>query len=166
MLLKSETKRQRYVIGGRDRCYSDFGIRSRCGRMREPKAIRRDERMQIAEQHELSTLIQERIGRGQMADCSDEFAERRSEGRFVTDDPARMRALAPLASQGANVRILDVSRGGFKLLISDLLQPGTIVQVHLKKAIVLAEVRYCVPAEVGFHAGVMFQDVFWTAAEV
>lgn len=92
----------------------------------------------------------------------DADAERRVETRFPTNDPARMRVLQPLAGKGIDVRILDVSRGGFKLCVPEMLQPGTIIQVHITSAIILAEVRYCVTADDGFHAGVNFQDVFWT----
>ena len=89
-------------------------------------------------------------------------AERRTEGRFPTNDSARMRVLHPVPGRSAEVRVLDISRGGFKLHIPELLQPGTIVQIQIKSAIVLAEVRYCVAASERFFAGVRFQDVFWT----
>ena len=89
-------------------------------------------------------------------------AERRTEGRFPTNDPARMRVLQPLANKAEEVRILDVSRGGFKLAVPQLLQPGAVIQIHIKSAIILAEVRYCAEVDGEFHAGVRFQDVFWT----
>lgn len=89
-------------------------------------------------------------------------AERRTEGRFPTDDAARMRVLQPVPGSATDVRVLDISRGGFKLHIPEMLPPGTIVQVQVKSAIVLAEIRYCVRASDGFFAGVRFQDVFWT----
>lgn len=98
------------------------------------------------------------------ADLSVQAVEenRRIEARFSTDERAKMRVLRPLGPPGSEVRVLDISRGGLKLLVQEILQPGMLVQVRLKNAIALAEVRYCVPAHSGYYAGVKLQDVFWT----
>lgn len=96
-----------------------------------------------------------------LPDSEETGAERRVEGRFATDDVARMRVLQPVPGRATEVRVLDISRGGFKLHIPEMLPPGTIVQVQVKSAIVLAEIRYCVRTEEGFFAGLRFQDVFW-----
>jgi len=89
-------------------------------------------------------------------------ANRRDETRFPTNERAKMRVLRPLAPNGMEVQVLDISRGGLKIQVSELLQPGMLVQVRLKSAIALAEVRYCIPAGLGYHAGLRLQDVFWT----
>jgi hypothetical protein len=90
-------------------------------------------------------------------------AERRAWARVPTDDAARMKVLQPPGAKAAEVRILDVSQGGLKLRVPANLPPGTIVQIDLKSAVVRAEVRYCVRAELGFHAGVQLQHVAWTS---
>ena len=90
-------------------------------------------------------------------------AERRGGRRVPTDDPARMKVLYPSGGKGAEVRVLDVSRGGLRLRLPEFLQPGTIIQIQLKSLIAEAEIRYCVQAEeAGFYAGVELQDVAWT----
>lgn len=86
--------------------------------------------------------------------------DRRTETRFPTDELAKMKILRPLG-EGSEVRVLDVSKGGLKLRVPELLQPGTIIQVHLKAAIAMAEVRYCLAADGGFHAGLRLLDLFW-----
>ena len=88
-------------------------------------------------------------------------SNRRSETRFPTDERAKMKVLRPLGDTGSEVRVLDISKGGLKLEVSALLHPGMLVQVRMKSAIALAEVRYCIPAAMGFHAGLRLQDVFW-----
>ena len=89
--------------------------------------------------------------------------ERRREGRFPADEVAKMKVLSPLG-ENSKVRVLDISKGGLKLRVPEQLQPGTLIQVHLKSAIAMAEVRYCVAAEQAFDAGLKFLDVFWKPA--
>jgi hypothetical protein len=89
-------------------------------------------------------------------------AERRARTRFPTDDAAWMKVVEPPGAKGAEVRVLDVSHGGLKLRVPANLPPGTIVEIDLEGAVMLAEVRYCVRAELGFHAGVQLQNVAWT----
>ena len=56
------------------------------------------------------------------------------------------------------VRVLDVSKSGLKLSTSESIDPGTIVRVHIKGSLVMAEVRYCAPVGSEFHAGIKLQD--------
>jgi hypothetical protein len=89
-------------------------------------------------------------------------AERRQDVRVATNEPARMKVLQPLGP-GTEIRVLDVSRGGLKITVPEFLAPGTIIQIHMKSAIAFAEIRHCAPCGDEFHAGVCFQDVFWTS---
>jgi hypothetical protein len=98
----------------------------------------------------------------QLEDMISTEAERRTRARFPTDDAARMEVVQPLGAKAAEVRILDVSKDGLKLRVPDSLRPGSIVQIYLKSALVVAEVRYCVQADLGFYAGVQLQSVVWT----
>ncbi len=84
------------------------------------------------------------------------------ESASPTDDAAWMKVVQPPGAKGAEVRVLDVSQGGLKLRVPANLPPGTIVQIDLEGSVMLAEVRYCVRAELGFHAGVQLQNVAWT----
>jgi PilZ domain-containing protein len=111
----------------------------------------------VATVHAPTSAVLESTARAREA-----VSNRRLETRFPTDESAKMRVLRPLSGSGSEVRILDISKGGLKLQVPDPLHPGMLVQVRMKTAIALAEVRYCVPAGLGFHAGVSLQDVFWT----
>jgi hypothetical protein len=88
--------------------------------------------------------------------------ERRQDVRIATDEPARMKVLQPLGPS-AEIRVLDVSRSGLKISVPEMLEPGTVIQIHMKNAIAFAEVRYSFQCGDDFHAGVRFQDVFWKA---
>ena len=86
--------------------------------------------------------------------------ERRVFPRFETNDTARLQFVEPYSSDVADVNVLDVSRGGLKLWAQQPLDAGALVQIHRGNEIAMAEVRYCVPAKPGFHAGVKFQKAF------
>jgi len=90
-------------------------------------------------------------------------SERRQDLRVATDEPARMKVLQP-PGPGAEIRVLDVSRSGFKIALPEFLAPGTIIQIHMKAVIAFAEVRHCARSGDEFQAGVCFQDVFWTGS--
>jgi len=70
-----------------------------------------------------------------------------------------MRILNPIVAEWINVEVIDVSRGGLRVRTPVFLQAGTLIQVKIKRSIVLGEVRYCVSADGGFHAGVQIQDL-------
>ena len=86
--------------------------------------------------------------------------ERRAFPRFETNDTATLTYLDPAFPEVASVRVLDVSKGGLKLWTNQSLDPGAQVQIHRGDEIAAADVRYCVPAKQGFHAGVKFQITF------
>ena len=88
------------------------------------------------------------------------WTERRSNARVQTNDAAFLQVLNPLSTDRVEVRVLDVSEHGFKLLVEQFLQRGTTVQVRLKESIAKGDVRYCVPVKEGFHVGVYIEDVF------
>ncbi len=87
-----------------------------------------------------------------------ERQERRQEVRTLVDEPASVRVLQ--GSFGSlECQVLDRSKGGLKLLVSKPLEPGTIVQIRLKRTIVMGEVRYCVRVNTAFHVGLKVEDV-------
>ena len=69
-----------------------------------------------------------------------------------------MRVLTPLSSERAAVRVLETSKRGLKLSVAEFLQPGSIVQIHLKQRFVLGEVGFCRKVDIGYHVGVRLQD--------
>ena len=86
--------------------------------------------------------------------------ERRIFPRFVTDDTATVKPLSPGSSVQSEMRVLNVSKGGLKLCVGQFLDPGTLVEIHLRDEITVAEVRYCVRTNQGFHVGVKLQETF------
>jgi hypothetical protein len=91
--------------------------------------------------------------------------ERRRDVRSLTDVRAFKGAFPAGSSPASDIRVLDVSKGGLKLRSPERLEPGEIVQIHLKHTIALGEVRYCRRATDGFDVGVQFHNVFSTLDE-
>jgi hypothetical protein len=83
----------------------------------------------------------------------------RREGRYIVDEAASMTVLHPLSQDRTDIRIIEVSKRGLKLLVPRFLQSDSIIQVRVPGAIALGEVRYCAPAPEGFYAGLSIQDV-------
>ena len=88
------------------------------------------------------------------------FRDRRRSARIATNDPAVLHLLNPASPERYDVRVLDVSKGGCKLLTSKYFQKGTLVQVRWRESVASGEVRYCVPAKDGFYVGVQVTDMF------
>lgn len=104
----------------------------------------------LAESAELTTQQQ----------CNLAGRERRIVPRVPTDEPAFMRVLSPLSPSRLEVRLLNFSKGGLMLQVPEAVSRGALVQVHVKKLIVLAEVRYCIPVGRQYHIGVQIRSVF------
>jgi hypothetical protein len=91
--------------------------------------------------------------------------ERRLTVRIPTNDPGLLHVLNPASPERFEVRVLDVSKGGFKLLTTQYLHRGMSVQVRVGEIVAQGDVRYCVPArsrrnETGFYVGIEILDVF------
>jgi PilZ domain-containing protein len=57
--------------------------------------------------------------------------------------------------------LLDISRNGMTVRLSEALQPGTLVQAYIGTRIILmAQVRCCTPREGEFHVSVEIKNVF------
>jgi hypothetical protein len=85
--------------------------------------------------------------------------EKRREFRIPTDDPGQMQTFTPFSPLKIRVQITNISRNGLKVRTPQYVQRATIVQVCVKEAIILGEVRYCVEAGAEFDAGIQIQDV-------
>lgn len=88
--------------------------------------------------------------------------ERRSEARIPTDDPAIVRLVGPLIY----ARVVDASKSGIRLLLSERLNPGAQIQIQMKDIVALGEVRYCSPAGESYQAGIRLIDVVLPSSEV
>jgi hypothetical protein len=69
--------------------------------------------------------------------------ERRAEWRFQSGERGYVQPLCPLSFERPAVQIVDVSKGGFSLIMSSFLATGTIVHVCIGTTIALGEVRSC-----------------------
>jgi hypothetical protein len=91
--------------------------------------------------------------------------ERRSEPRNPANRLATVKVLNPQTSDRISARLVEISKGGLKLRLSEPLMPGTLVQIRFSGKLVLAEVRYCNVADAEFHVGVRLQDIFQTTPD-
>jgi hypothetical protein len=85
--------------------------------------------------------------------------EKRREHRIPSDDPGQMQTFSPYSQEKILVRVADVSRNGLKVRSPQSVGRGMIVQVHVREAIILGEVRYCIESRGEFEAGIQIQDV-------
>ena len=87
-------------------------------------------------------------------------ADRRAEVRFATKCPAKMRILTPASRRVIDVEVTDTSMSGVRIETRESLDVGVIVQLTFDRAILVAEVRNCVPLQDGYRAG-LFVSVFY-----
>jgi two-component system sensor histidine kinase/response regulator len=83
--------------------------------------------------------------------------ERRRFPRFESHDMARLNLLSSSSQACIEAQVLDVSNGGLRLWASQFVETGTLVEIQRGEEIALASVRYCVPADPGFHVGLRFR---------
>ena len=86
--------------------------------------------------------------------------ERRQNQRIPVNGFAVIKLIHPSVSESLPARILNVSKDGLKVEVSQLLEAGMTVQIVLERSIAIAEVRYCIRAGEAYHVGVSIQDVF------
>ena len=122
-----------------------------------PSEVSGDSRVSKSDAEEFVKQMAELSQRQQRPQAS---AERREEPRITMPVAASLKAIRPLAAGRKDIRIVDAAPGGLKLCVPEFLDPGTVIQIRLKRTIAMAEVRYCHPAGSEFHVGVKLQDVF------
>jgi len=94
------------------------------------------------------------------ADKSASDGEKRRHPRLAMDEPATVQMLNPFSIDEWDVRILDVSEGGLRTYTQQLLMPGSLIRVKMKFSVACGDVRYSVPTDNGFYAGVRLHDYF------
>jgi hypothetical protein len=90
--------------------------------------------------------------------ASEQDAERRTEARYPTQDPAELQVL-PEPSQPIYGTILDVSRSGLRVALSQRIDRGEQVKVKLHHNVIFGDVRYCRSVSGAFHAGIRIQSM-------
>lgn len=84
--------------------------------------------------------------------------EKRREPRLSTKDSAILQTISPFSQNRLNIQILDVSKGGMKVGVPNLLRPGASVKIRLKGRIAFGEVRHCREVGEGYEAGIQLFD--------
>ena len=92
-----------------------------------------------------SQLILHAVGKSKS-----ELKYERSEPRFNVGEDAVLQELSPLSLDRQAVDIVDISKNGLGILAPKSVLPGTIVQIRIKSAVELGEVRHC---SAGIHSG-------------
>jgi PAS domain S-box-containing protein len=86
--------------------------------------------------------------------------ERRKFPRFQSHDAVKLNVLSSSSQACIDVQVLNVSNGGLRLRSNQSLVAGTLVEIQRGDEIAVASVRYCIPVDQGFHAGVRFRGHF------
>jgi PilZ domain len=86
--------------------------------------------------------------------------ERRRYPRLATNGVASLQVLNPFSVDVWDIRIVNVSEGGLRTHTPKVLMPGTLIRLKMQFSVVCGDVRYCIPADNGFYAGVRLHDYF------
>jgi len=86
--------------------------------------------------------------------------DRRRLVRIATDDPATIQQVRPFSADRLEVRVLNISREGLRILSSVSLPPGTLIKIRIRRAIAFGVVRYCIIKKDEFRLGVFLQDLY------
>lgn len=86
----------------------------------------------------------------------DSAAERRSEPRYPTHEPAEIELEASEPIYGT---ILDISRSGLRLALPKRIDRGGQIKVKFHQNVIFGEIRYCRAVSGGFYAGVRIRDL-------
>jgi len=90
-----------------------------------------------------------------------DWKEQRRYARIPVDQAASIRLLGPaLSRRASSARVVQTSREGLRLRVSEFVHPGSTIQVHMADTLAFGEVRYCQPAGSSFHIGVQIRDSF------
>ena len=80
---------------------------------------------------------------------------------FSAGEYASLQELNPLSLERQQVKIVDISKNGVGILAPTQLFPGTIVQIRIKNAVELGEVRHCsAVGNGGYRIGLRFHTRF------
>ena len=94
----------------------------------------------------------------QQAATDIKFPDPRHDPRFQADEPVIIYVFSPAPAR-MPARLVEVSKNGVKLRMRQRLWPGALIQVHRRRTIALAEVRYSVALDDDFQIGAQIQDV-------
>jgi hypothetical protein len=76
------------------------------------------------------------------------------------DNRAHMSWVKPLLTGRVQIRVEGISRERLRIEVAEWLPPGAIIQVHFRRNVILADVRYCVVFGPLFLAGLQIQNMY------
>ena len=89
--------------------------------------------------------------------------ERRREPRYPCNDPVVVRIL-PGDGSRIPATLIDVSKSGLRLQITQALIKGAEIEIVLSKQIaIFGKVRHCRRVGDAFHAGILIQEAFYSS---
>jgi anti-sigma factor RsiW len=86
--------------------------------------------------------------------------DKRRYPRVATNEAAALQVIHPFSIDSWAVRIVNVSKGGLRTYTPRSLMPGSLIKMKMRYSVACGDVRYCVPADNGFYAGVRLHDYF------
>ena len=86
--------------------------------------------------------------------------EKRQEPRITVNSTAIVHAINPLNLDRVTAHVLNASTSGLKMSCQAGYQVGTLLQIRLKDAFVLGQVRYCIQEVGDFHLGIRIEDLY------
>lgn len=85
--------------------------------------------------------------------------EKRREHRVPFDGYGQIQTFSPFSPAKFRVQIMDVSRNGLKVRTPQFVARAAMVQVVIEEAVILGEVRYCIPSAGQFDMGIQILDL-------
>jgi hypothetical protein len=111
-------------------------------------------------QEQFSQTIGSQLNLHQTGRTKSKEKYKRSEPRFSAGDQAFLQELSPLSLDRQTVEIVDLSRNGLGIVAPKSVFPGTIVQVRIKSAVELGEVRHCSASGGAYRIGLRLHSLF------
>ena len=99
-----------------------------------------------------------RLAKAHVHQSGSAHPEKRRGPRFSAREPISVQPLSPFSSDSVEASLENVSRGGMQLRTATLLGTGTLINLHLRSAIMFGEVRYCEGSGDNFFVGIQFSD--------
>ena len=85
--------------------------------------------------------------------------DRRGDSRMPCVGATLIDVLSPHPQSSVQVRVVDVTASGLKLVLPFFLSAGAVIRIHMTEAVAYAEVRYCTCDRFEYCAGVVVGDI-------
>jgi len=90
------------------------------------------------------------------------LVDRRSETRYTTNDPARIKLLEAGGGHSLDGMVMDVSRSGLRIETAAPIGKGLRLEIILPdRTVIFGESRYCLRVSNCYHVGVAIEVVYY-----